>query len=110
MRHTFELATHHALAEMPTTSGGDVFEVPEFVNILPMPDADDRIESRDYRTLVVDSMEKLVKRSNAARPEDATPAATTTRHSGRSPRRAARSPVRLCASEKTASADKVLVF
>ena len=66
MRHTFELATHHALAEMPTTSGGDVFEVPEFVNILPMPDADDRIESRDYRTLVVDSMEKLVKRSNAA--------------------------------------------
>ena len=66
MRHTFQIAAPATLAEMPTASGGDVFEVPEFVNILPMPDADDRIESRDYRTLVVDSMEKLVKRSNAA--------------------------------------------
>jgi phage I-like protein len=69
MRHTFELAQPHDF-ELPTLPGvagaAETFEVPEWVNILPMPDENDRIVSRDYRTLVVDSMEKLVKRSNAA--------------------------------------------
>lgn len=70
MRHTFELANPHAFdlpllpGVEPTTATG--FAVPEWVNILPMPDENDRIVSRDYRQLVVDSMEKLVKRSNAA--------------------------------------------
>lgn len=70
MRHTFELANPHAFdlpllpGVEPATATG--FAVPEWVNILPMPDENDRIVSRDYRQLVVDSMEKLVKRSNAA--------------------------------------------
>lgn len=68
MRHTFRLAAPATLAEMPA-DGGSIdagFAVPEWVNILPLPDADDRIVSRDYRTLVVDDMAKLVRRSNAA--------------------------------------------
>ena len=70
MRHTFQIAAPATLAEMPpvvgdTPSDGG-FPVPEWVHVSPIPDADGYIESRDYRRLVVDSMEKLVKRSNAA--------------------------------------------
>lgn len=40
--------------------------LPEWVHILPLPDSDGRIPSRDFRTLIVKDVHELVRTSNAA--------------------------------------------
>jgi hypothetical protein len=74
MRHLFFLkdpsllATASLLADTAVEGadgGGKRAKVPEFVNVLPEPDKDGKIYSRDNRVLHVDDMEKLAKRSNA---------------------------------------------
>lgn len=67
-RHYFFLADSHAhlLAEQPAEPASSAVKVPEWVNILPEPDDDGLIRSRDNRILHIDSLEKLAKRSNAA--------------------------------------------
>lgn len=46
-------------------AGANLKPVPEWVHIMPLP-VDGRIASRDYRELVIEDAEALVKRSNAA--------------------------------------------
>lgn len=71
-RHYFFLAEPDlrdlaTLAEQVTDQGGmKPAVVPEWANILPEPDGDGLIISRDKRILHIDSLEKLAKRSNAA--------------------------------------------
>lgn len=70
MRHLFFLKDPSLLAVDDEPAAGDggtkLAAVPEWVNILPEPDKDGLIHSRDGRVLHIDSMEKLAARSNKA--------------------------------------------
>ena len=70
MRHLFFLKDPsllvEQLAEEPAGESVKLAAAPEWVNILPEPDKDGLIYSRDGRVLHIDSMEKLARRSNAA--------------------------------------------
>ncbi len=46
--------------------GAPLAKVPEWVMVLPAPDGDGKIYSRDKRVLHIDSLEKLAARSNKA--------------------------------------------
>ena len=62
-RHLFFLKDPSLFAAEPVDAGGLQVEVPEWVNVLPEP-INATIASRDGRTLHIDSMEKLARRSN----------------------------------------------
>ncbi len=69
-RHVFFVQGEGRLdMHLPDTAalaaGANLKPVPEWVHIMPLP-VDGRIASRDYRELVIEDAEVLVKRSNAA--------------------------------------------
>lgn len=68
-RHLFFLQDPALLVEQLAEETGESVKLaaaPEWVNILPEPDAEGLIFSRDGRVLHIDDMAKLAKRSNAA--------------------------------------------
>lgn len=70
-RHLFFSKEPSLLFDEPAEGTADASEAPEFkapqwVHILPKPDKDGLIHSRDNRILHVDNLEALAKRSNAA--------------------------------------------
>lgn len=71
--HTFFLRDPKLLlAELPDVDAAaeaeaaNLAKVPEWVNVLPAPDAEGKIFSRDGRVLNIDDLEKLAARSNKA--------------------------------------------
>lgn len=65
-RELFYARSGEAAFALPTTEFSDDAKAPEWVHVLPAPDDEGRIYSRDYRVVEVDSLEALAKRSNAA--------------------------------------------
>lgn len=61
-RELFNCSTAKPFALDPADAGTPP---PEWVNILPAPDADGKIYSRDFRVVQVDDLEELARRSNA---------------------------------------------
>jgi phage I-like protein len=71
--HTFFLREPKLLlAELPVVddaaeaAAANLAKVPDWVNVLPAPDAEGKIFSRDGRVLNIDNLEKLAARSNKA--------------------------------------------
>lgn len=60
------LVAEAATETLAVADGEGAKKAPAWVNVMPEPDKDGLIFSRDNRVLHIDSMEKLAKRSNAA--------------------------------------------
>ncbi len=68
-KHLFFLKDPSLFADAPVEGAADgaaLAKVPEWVNVLPEPDQDGLIFSRDNRVLHIDDMAKLAARSNKA--------------------------------------------
>lgn len=67
MQHLFNLQEPSPLSvETLEVDGGAGGKAPAWVNVMPEPEKDGTIRSRDNRVLHIDSMEKLASRSNKA--------------------------------------------
>lgn len=62
-RQLFNCSTAKPFALEPSADG--TAPPPEWVNIMPAPDKDGKIYSRDFRVVQVDDIEELARRSNA---------------------------------------------